>query len=56
MASRCSTFFPLLAKQNGAKIIEVNPERYFPNAEYYIEEKAGIALSRIVDEIKKIVE
>ena len=47
---------PTLAKQNGANIIEVNPEKSFPNADYYIEEKAGIALSRIVDEIKKIVE
>jgi len=42
-----------LAKQNGAKIIEVNIERSFPDADYCITEKAGTALPEIVAEIKK---
>lgn len=44
---------PCLAKQNGAKIIEVNIERSFPDADYCITEKAGTALPEIVAEIKK---
>ncbi len=44
---------PFLAKQNGAKIIEVNIERSFPDADYCITEKAGTALPEIVAEIKK---
>jgi NAD-dependent deacetylase len=42
---------PHLAKQNGAKVIEVNPEKSFPLADVYIEEKAGAALSKIVEEV-----
>ncbi len=44
---------PLLAKQNGAAIIEVNPEKAFPSADYHIEGKAGPALSRIVEAVRK---
>jgi len=43
---------PSLAKQNGAVIIEVNPEKAFPAADYHIQEKAGTALSRIVEEVR----
>ena len=43
---------PSLAKQNGAVVIEVNPEKAFATADYYIAEKAGKALSRIVEEVK----
>ena len=46
---------PHLAKQKGAKIVEVNIERAFPGADFVVEEKAGIGLSRILKEIKKIV-
>jgi NAD-dependent deacetylase len=42
---------PSLAKQNGAVIIEINPEKAFPDADYYIAEKAGTALPLIVDHI-----
>ncbi len=42
---------PSLAKQNGALIIEVNPEKAFPSADCYIAEKAGIALPLIVKHI-----
>lgn len=43
---------PSLAKQNGAVIIEVNPEKSFPAADYLIQEKAGTALPRIVEEVR----
>lgn len=46
---------PALAQQKGAKIVEVNIEGAFPGADFVIEEKAGIGLSRILEEIKKIV-
>ena len=45
---------PFLAKQTGAVVIEVNPEKSFPVADYYIPEKAGVALGRIVQEVKKL--
>ena len=45
---------PHLAQQKGAKIVEVNIEPAFAGAEFLIAEKAGTALARIVDEIKKI--
>ena len=43
---------PYLAKQNGAAVIEINPENAFPGADYYLKEKAGTALPRIVAELK----
>lgn len=43
---------PYLAKRNGALVIEINPEKTFPEADYCIEEKAGAALSTIVAEIR----
>jgi NAD-dependent deacetylase len=43
---------PTLAQQRGAKIVEVNLERAFPGADYVIEEKAGLALSRLLTEVK----
>jgi NAD-dependent deacetylase len=46
---------PALARQEGAKIVEVNIERAFPGTDYVIEEKAGPGLSKILEEIKKIV-
>jgi NAD-dependent deacetylase len=45
---------PAVAKQNGANVVEVNPEKSFPNADYYLEEMAGIAMSKILTEIKII--
>ena len=44
---------PYLAKQNGAKIIEINIEKAFPDADHFIIEKAGTALPKIVEEINK---
>ena len=43
---------PSLAKQNGAVVIEVNPEKAFATADYYIAEKSGKALAGIVEEVK----
>jgi NAD-dependent deacetylase len=45
---------PHLAQQKSAKIVEVNIEPAFAGADFFIAEKAGTALARIVDEIKKI--
>ena len=47
---------PAVAKQNGANVVEVNPEKSFPNADYYLEEAAGIAMSKILEEVKIIAE
>ena len=47
---------PYLAKQNGAQIIEINLEESFPEADYYIQEKAGIVLPGIVDETRSIID
>ena len=46
---------PSLAKQHGAKVIEVNIEKSFPDADYFVEEKAGTALPIIVSEIEAIL-
>lgn len=46
---------PFLAKENGAQIIEINIEKAFPDANYFMMEKAGTAIPKIVAEIKKIV-
>ena len=43
---------PAVAKQHGAKIVEINIERAFPDADYVVLEKAGTAIARILDAIK----
>jgi len=43
---------PSRAKQNGALVIEVNPEKAFATADYHIAEKAGKALAGIVEQVK----
>ncbi|MEJ2727919.1 MAG: NAD-dependent deacylase [Deltaproteobacteria bacterium] len=45
---------PALARQKGAKIVEVNIERAFYGADLVVEEKAGVAMARIISEIKKM--
>ena len=40
---------PYLAQQNGAVIVEINPEKAFPDASIHIQEKAGTALPQIVE-------
>lgn len=39
---------PDLARRNGAAIVEVNIDRAFPQVDYYLGEKAGVALPRLV--------
>ncbi len=45
---------PHLARQKGAKIIEVNIEPAFTDADFFIGEKAGTVLSGLLSAIKKI--
>lgn len=45
---------PLLAKRNGAVIIEVNIEKSFSDSDITIEEKSGIALPALEGYIKKV--
>lgn len=46
---------PVLAQQKGAKIVEVNIERAFPGADLVVAQKAGVGLSGILEEVKKIL-
>lgn len=45
---------PVLARQKGARIVEVNIEPAFAGADFFIAEKAGTGMARIVQEIKKL--
>ncbi len=44
---------PFVARDQGAKIVEINPERAFPGADVAIREAAGTALPKIVAELKR---
>lgn len=46
---------PSLAKQHGARIIEVNIERAFPDADVVILEKATVAMTRLLEEIRTFI-
>lgn len=46
---------PSVARQHGAQIIEVNIERAFPDADIVILEKATVAMTRLLAEIRSIV-
>jgi NAD-dependent deacetylase len=43
---------PVVAMQHGAKIVEINIERAFPDADHVVLEKAGTAMARILEAIK----
>jgi NAD-dependent deacetylase len=43
---------PHIAREGGSKIIEINIEKAFPLADYFIQEKAGIALPSVVEALK----
>ena len=43
---------PVMAKQKGAKIVEINLEHAFTGADHVILEKAGTAMARILEAIK----
>ncbi|MCP5106580.1 MAG: NAD-dependent deacylase [bacterium] len=42
---------PDIARKNGAAIIEVNIERAFPGVDYFLGDKAGTALPKLLEEI-----
>ena len=44
---------PHVAKEHGAAVVEVNIERAFSNADYFLEGKAGTVLPDLIAEIKK---
>jgi NAD-dependent deacetylase len=43
---------PVVAKQHGAKIVEINIERTFPDADVVILDKAASAMTRLLEAIK----
>ena len=43
---------PSLAKQHGARVIEVNIERAFPDADVVILEKATVAMTRLLEAVR----
>jgi NAD-dependent deacetylase len=45
---------PVVAKQHGAKIVDINIERAFPDADHVVLEKAGTAMARILEAINTI--
>ncbi len=47
-----AAYLPVLAKKNGAKIIEINIENSFEDSDYIIGEKAGTALPELEKQIK----
>jgi NAD-dependent deacetylase len=46
---------PYIAKEADAKIIEINIEKAFSHADYFIKEKAGVAIPMIVEEIRNMI-
>jgi NAD-dependent deacetylase len=46
---------PHVAKDHGAAVVEVNVERAFSSADYFLEGKAGAALPMLVSEIGKSI-
>ena len=44
---------PFVARDHGAKIVEINPESAFPGADLSIPENAGAALPKIMAELKE---
>ncbi|MFO7710039.1 MAG: NAD-dependent deacylase [Desulfobacterales bacterium] len=45
---------PFVARDRGARIVEINPERAFPGADVSIPENAGIALPKIMAELREL--
>ena len=46
---------PVLAKRNGAKVIEVNIENSFNDSDFVLEEKAGIALPELERHVNELI-
>ena len=49
-----AAYLPSLASQHGAKIIEINIERAFADADYVLDGKAGVVLPRLLDEVTEM--
>ena len=49
-----AALLPLLAKEKGSTIIEINIEKAFPVADFYIQEKSGVALPKIVEAVRRL--
>jgi len=43
---------PFIAKQHGAVIVEINPEKAFPDADYFLPEKAAAAMTQLLEAVK----
>jgi NAD-dependent deacetylase len=46
---------PSLAREHGARIIEINIERAFPDADIVLLEKAGVAMTRLLREMRTLI-
>ena len=45
---------PVIAKEKGSKIIEINIEKAFPVTDFFIQEKSGVALPKIVKAVRRL--
>jgi NAD-dependent deacetylase len=46
---------PYLAKQNGAAVVEVNPEKAFDEADFFFADKAGTVVPEILVQVKRLM-
>jgi NAD-dependent deacetylase len=46
---------PRVAQEHGAAVVEVNVERAFSGADYFLEGRAGTILPLLVSEIKQMI-
>ncbi|MCU0591986.1 MAG: NAD-dependent deacylase [Desulfobacterales bacterium] len=44
---------PFIAREHGAAVVEVNIEKAFSNADYFLEGRAGTVLPELVSEVRK---
>ena len=51
-----AAYLPSLASQHGAKVIEINIERAFADADYVLTGKAGVVLPRLLEEIRVLTD
>ena len=46
---------PYLARQHGAKLIEINPEKSIQDPDFYLQEKAGTGVPAILQEDNSLI-
>jgi NAD-dependent deacetylase len=46
---------PYLAKQNGAAVVEVNPEKAFNDADFFFADRAGTVVPEILVQVKQLM-